>query len=93
MAYSTRIKYVQGVSVEHPGSFQYDTADGVKHIARFDLFLIRNAWERGCDFEDLADGFGAGFGTMAGDWSGIRDSSADATLNMLSRALNFLGLR
>lgn len=59
--------------------------------ASFDLFLIRNAWDKGADFEDLADGYGAGQGTH-GDWSGIRDSSPAAKLAMLERAINHLGL-
>lgn len=59
--------------------------------ARFDLFLIRNAWNKKCNFEDLADGFGQGLGTR-GDWSAIRDSSPEATLKMTERAINHLGL-
>jgi hypothetical protein len=62
---------------------------GCQFSARFDLFLIRQAWNRGVNFEDLADGFGKGFGTMGGDWSGIRDSSLEATNQMFERALNF----
>lgn len=54
-----------------------------------DLFLVREAWEQGCDFEDLADGYGVGAGTH-GDWSGIRDSSPRAKSAMLQRALNWL---
>lgn len=56
----------------------------------FPLFLIHAAWERDCDFEDEADGFGVGKGTMGGDWSGIRDSSDEALARMLEKALNFL---
>lgn len=62
---------------------------GNRFSARFDLFLIRQAWEQGVDFEDLADGFGKGNGTMGGDWSGIRDSSVEAVNKMFERALNF----
>lgn len=58
--------------------------------ARFDLFLIRQAWADGMDVEDLADGFGEGLGTMGGDWSGIRDSSDRATERMFERALNHI---
>lgn len=58
--------------------------------ANFPLFLISEAWHTGCDFEDLADGYGAGQGTMGGDWSGIRDSSQAAKSRMLERALNYL---
>lgn len=61
----------------------------VSFSARFDLFLIREAWDRGCDLEDLADGFGEGIGTM-GDWSGVRDSSDEAKERMFERALNHL---
>lgn len=57
--------------------------------ANFPLFLIGEAWHRGCDLEDLADGFGAGLGTR-GDWSGIRDSSPETVARMFERALNHL---
>lgn len=53
------------------------------------LMIIRNAWNKGMNAEDLADGYGVGNGTM-NDWSGIRDSSDGARLKMLERALNFL---
>ena len=58
--------------------------------AGYPLFLIKEAWNRGVDFEDLADGFGAGMGTCGEDWSGIRDSSPDAVTQMLERSLNAL---
>lgn len=58
--------------------------------ACFPLFLVGEAMKRGCDFEDLADGFGPGLGTMGGDWSGIRDSTDEAVAAMLERALNHL---
>ena len=61
-----------------------------KFSASFPLFLIREAWHRGLDMEDLADGFGEGMGTMDGDWSGIRDSSPEALNLMLQRTLNHL---
>lgn len=64
--------------------------DGVSFEADPSLFLIKRAWDRGCDLEDLADGFGP-IGTM-GDWSAIRDSSAEAKDLMLLEALVFLGL-
>ena len=64
-------------------------ADGIGFRADWTLFLIHEAWLRGCDFEDLATGFGPGMGTF-GDWSGIRDSSAEAVEKMLVRTLNFL---
>jgi len=62
----------------------------VNFDASFPLFLIREAWHRGMNAEDLADGFGEGLGTCDGDWSGIRDSSEKARNLMLERALNFL---
>jgi len=55
----------------------------------YPLFLIHQAWDRGANFEDLADGYGEGAGTH-GDWSGIRDSSDGAVTRMLERALNHL---
>ena len=61
-----------------------------KFSASFPLFLIREAWSRGLDMEDLADGFGEGMGTMDGDWSGIRDSSPEALNLMLQKTLNHL---
>ena len=62
---------------------------GTPFTADFSLFLIGKARDRGCDFEDLADGFGEGAGTH-GDWSGIRDSSEEAVNQMLERSLNHL---
>lgn len=62
----------------------------VKMSASWPLFIVREAWERGCNFEDLADGFGEGSGTMGGDWSGIRDSSPGAKERMVERAVNHL---
>lgn len=61
----------------------------VDFSASWSLFLIREAWHRGCDFEAEADGYGSGAGTH-GDWSGIRDSSPDAKRAMLEKALNRL---
>lgn len=62
--------------------------------ANFPLFLISQARAKGCDFEDLADGYGVGMGTLQpngeSDWSGIRDSSDDAINQMLQRSLNHL---
>ena len=65
------------------------TQDGYGFRASFNLFLIGLAQERGCSFEDLADGFGPGAGTH-GDWSAIRDSSKEAVNRMLERSLNHL---
>ena len=39
--------------------------------------------------EREADGFGAGAGSMGGDWSGIRDSTPDAVERMHAAAANF----
>ena len=72
--------------------FNYTDARGNQHSASYRMFLIRNAWNRGCNLEDLADGFGKGLGTMNGDWSGIRDSSDEAVRKMLERALNYMEL-
>ena len=62
--------------------------------ANFSLFLIAQARGKGCDFEDLADGYGVGMGTLQpngeSDWSGIRDSSDEAIEKMFERTLNFL---
>lgn len=64
---------------------------GCRFTASFPLFLIRQAWKRGCKtIEQHADGFGAGMGTCGGDWSGIRDSSTPAVEKMLEESLNFL---
>lgn len=60
----------------------------VNFMADFDLFIIKQVWGA-VSFEDLADGFGKGAGTM-GDWSGIRDSSPEARAKMFTRALNYL---
>lgn len=84
----------RNVTLDDKGSFAYTTDMGsVKNIptrAGFPRFLIREAWDKGCSFEDLADGFGKGRGTCGGDWSGIRDSSKEAIDRMLERALNHL---
>lgn len=60
------------------------------YSARADLFVIRAAWDAGCSFEALADGFGKGLGTMNGDWSGIRDSSDAAIVAMTAKAVGFI---
>lgn len=66
------------------------TDNGVNFGARWDLFLIREAWHAGCDdLEHLCDGYGPGAGTH-GDWSGIRDSSPEAITRMTEAALNHL---
>jgi hypothetical protein len=64
--------------------------DGFNFSARADLFVIDAAWQAGCSFEALADGFGAGLGTMNGDWSGIRDSSEAAIVAMTAKAVHFI---
>lgn len=80
----------QGVEIASEGQFAYQDVDCNKHSCQFPLFLIDQAWQRGCDFECLADGFGVGMGTMGGDWSGIRDSSDNAITAMFTRAMNFM---
>ncbi len=66
-----------------------DSNSDLGFSANFPLFLIHEAWHRGLDLEQEADGFGIGAGTN-GDWSGIRDSSDGAINTMLQKALNFL---
>jgi aryl-alcohol dehydrogenase-like predicted oxidoreductase len=83
----------QNVTIHDLGRFTYRCKEGWNHSACFPLALISMAWHAGCNFEDLADGFGRGLGTMGGDWSGIRDSSDEATAKMLERALNFIQSR
>lgn len=64
--------------------------DGYRFSARADLYVIRAAWEAGCDLEAEADGFGRGLGTCGGDWSGIRDSSDVAVVAMTAKAMRYL---
>lgn len=77
------------ISITDEGRFK-GVDRGTQFSAGFPLFIIHAAWDKGVDFEDLADGFGAGQGTMGGDWSGIRDSSLGAVEKMLQRSLNKL---
>ena len=79
------------LTISDRGSFSYTSAEGNATSACFSLFLIKSAWSKGCSFEDLADGFGKGQGTM-GDWSAIRDSSDEAEAAMLARAIDHLEL-
>lgn len=86
------MKYTNIEVVDH---LMHGERDGMKFSASFDLFLIAQARGQGCGFEDLADGFGPGRGTLAAetgesDWSGIRDSTPVAMNAMLERALNHL---
>lgn len=76
------------IQIEDAGAF-HGMEGANAFSANFPLFLISEAWGRGCDLEDLADGFGLGLGT-AGDWSGIRDSSDYAKARMFERAINHL---
>ena len=84
----------ENVKIGNHGHFSY--VDGDRRFVKigcpvsFSLVLIRMAWEVGCNFEDLANGFGTGLGTCGGVWSGIRDSNGPATDKMLERALNFI---
>lgn len=93
MSKTTTRGAVNALAISDPGHFTFSDASGIKCSARFDLFLIKLAWENGCNMEDLADGFGAGLGTCGGDWSGIRDSSDEATLAMAEKALGFIANR
>ena len=77
--------------IRNEGIFSGVTNDGIKFQAQFTLWIIRTAWYRGCNMEDLADGYGPGQGTH-GDWSGIRDSTHQAIVAMTERAMNFLSL-
>lgn len=83
-----KLRVARGDTEARAVGFAYVNSLGMKCEASFDLFIIREAWDRGASFEDLADGFGPGQGTQ-GDWSAIRDSSAPALETMLARALNF----
>jgi hypothetical protein len=78
--------------INNPGHIEGTTDSGMRFSANFPLLLIGAAWRTGCSFEDLADGFGLGLGTCGGDWSGIRDSSEEATTTMLNRALDHLNI-
>jgi hypothetical protein len=95
MARFTEVKYMYSVvrdhGVEPDGGFtgRDEKNGGFPFSANFPLFLIQEAWNRGMDVEDLADGFGEGNGTH-GDWSAIRDSTTHATTKMFERALNYL---
>ncbi len=77
------------INAEKPANFSYKQNGVGPCLATWTLFVIREAWGGGCDFEDLADGYGLGMGTHD-DWSGIRDSSPEAKLAMTERALNFI---
>lgn len=81
-------KSFNGVERLEGGDIAYRSDQDFKVVASLDLLLIREAWHRGCELEDLADGFGPGEGTH-GDWSAIRDSTDEAKSAMLERALNF----
>jgi len=83
------VSVLSDVKIKSRGRFEYVSKHGTRTSARFDLFLIREAWDQDCDFEDLADGYGVGKGTQ-GDWSAIRDSSPAAIDRMLQKAINFL---
>jgi len=81
---------LERIAAGEPGARFRGMRDGYGFSARADLFAIRCAWDAGCSFEALADGFGRGLGTMNGDWSGIRDSSPDAVVAMTAKAVSFL---
>jgi len=77
------------VVMDEGADFHYDSERGIPTYCSFYLFIIGQARSRGCNFEDLADGYGKGCGTH-GDWSGIRDSSDEAVCAMFERSLNWL---
>jgi hypothetical protein len=79
------------ITIINHGEFTYNDENGNPVRASFPLYLIHRAWNKGCSFELLADGFGKGYGTM-GDWSAIRDSSEKAIAAMFKRALEFFGI-
>ena len=79
-----------------PGNFEYQelmlsdkSGEYFNCSAGFPLFLIAQAWDKGCNFDAECNGFGPNHGTM-GDWSAIRDSTHDAIEAMTQKALNFL---
>lgn len=78
-------------SATFEGTWRLPSGDEVRFSASANLYVIREAWDEGVSFEAEADGFGAGEGTH-GDWSAIRDSSADATAAMLAKALRHFGV-
>lgn len=80
---------MHNVKIQNPGQLEYTTNEGHQASANFPLLVIRRAWEAGCSFEQEADGFGLGHGTMGGDWSGIRDSSEQAIARMFTKALDY----
>lgn len=77
------------VVLDEGADFHYMSERGILTHCSYYLFLISRARDKGCDFEDLADGFGKGEGTK-GDWSAIRDSSDEAVRGMFERSLNHL---
>ena len=92
------LKYKMGVEKYEDIAIEGDSfmgrRNGTNFSANFSLFLIAQARTLGCGFEDLADGFGVGMGTLQStgesDWSAIRDSSNEAVERMLERTLNYL---
>lgn len=76
------------VKIENPGKFSFTDEFGHNCGANFPLFFIQRAWYAGCNFEKEADGFGKGLGTQ-GDWSGIRDSSEEATAALFTKAVAY----
>ena len=76
------------------GSVTITGKDGkMSYTADLVILLLKIGWNKtdrlGEKFEELADGFGIGAGTL-GDWSAIRDSSDDAKMKMLEATLNHL---
>ena len=83
-----QLKKFNRVLLDGESRIEYMNDSGYAAKGWYPLLIIRLAWSAGINFEDLADGFGPGLGTLNGDWSGIRDSSESAIASMLERALN-----
>ncbi len=81
---------LERIAAGEPTSRFRGMRNGFAFSARADLYVIDAAWQGGCSFEALADGFGRGLGTMNGDWSGIRDSSEAAIVAMTAKAVDFI---
>jgi hypothetical protein len=69
---------------EDDTGFRYQDAKGGDASALTWLFIIKQAWDRGVNFDDLL-----GYDSN-GDWSCVRDEENPEVNNaMLERALNF----
>lgn len=94
LKYKMGVEKYEDIAIAEQGDSFMGRRNGTHFSANFSLFLIAQARTMGCDFEDLADGYGVGMGTLQpngeSDWSGIRDSSSEAVERMLERTLNYL---